>query len=181
MRISQFLNFHKLKSVLALGGIEVGLNKLKRIYMKKLLIILCLLQLNQLYGQEVNRRLIYKNGIGLKFGGPTPFLDLNYNHFFNQNINLELGGGAFGGYAGIKYYFGKINKTTAFSPYTGAQITVCPFIMDDFLPVLYVPIGIQFMSKNGFNMNFEVAWFSVSQEWPNGFPWGALSIVRNFK
>lgn len=148
--------------------------------MKKALIILFLFHFCHVNGQQMNRRLILKNGIGLKIGGPTPLLDVNFNHFINHNLNLEFGLGLVGGYAGAKYYAGKANKKTAFSPFFGVEMAISPWVADTFLPQYYFPLGIQFLSKHGFNFSLECSWYSALMDSRNNGFYGAMNVAYQF-
>jgi hypothetical protein len=143
------------------------------------------------FGQTLNSRTIYNDGLGLKIGGPTYGLALNYNHFFTHHLNLELGAGFVGAYAGVKYFFGKAEKKMRFAPYVGTELGYAAIIFDGFYPGVYVPIGVQFFSKNGFNISLEASgYFILGYGNIYGFlgkmggvgtiPWGSLQFAKNF-
>ncbi len=130
------------------------------------------------FGQNINKRNDFKDGFGLKIGGPTFALALNYNHFFNQNLNLELGAGIVGAYGGLKYFFGKEDKVMRFTPYVGAEYCYTAIIFDGFYQGVYLPLGVQFFSKKGFNLSLEASCFLFYGY--GAIPWGSLHIGKNF-
>ncbi len=145
-------------------------------HMKKIVLLFLFFVHFSSFGQEINPRNEFKNGFGLKIGGPTLALALNYNHFFTQNINLELGAGLIGAYAGVKYYFGTADKVMRFAPYVGATFTAIFF--DGVNPGIYLPLGVQLLSKNGFNLSLEASYLSTHYLY-NG-PFGSIHIGKNF-
>ncbi len=147
--------------------------------MKKIVLLFLFFVHFSSFGQEINPRNEFKNGFGLKIGGPTLALALNYNHFFTQNINLELGAGLIGAYAGVKYYFGTADKVMRFAPYVGAQLFCTAIIFDGVYPGFYLPFGVQLLSKNGFNLSLEASYLLLIGRGGN-FPWGSIHIGKNF-
>lgn len=158
--------------------------------MKKYTLFILFFHFNS-FGQQINPRNDFKNGFGINIGGPTFALAFNYNHFFDQNLNLELGAGFIGAYAGFKYYFGNANKVMRFAPYTGVEFCYSAILFDGYYPGAYIPFGVQFFSKNGFNLSLEASgFFMLGYGNKNGFmgefggvgafPWGSLHIGKNF-
>jgi hypothetical protein len=143
------------------------------------------------FGQQINPRNDFKNGFGIKIGGPTFALALNYNHFIDRNLNFELGAGFIGAYSGLKYYFGKADKVMRFAPFIGVEYFYSAIPFDGYYPGAYIPMGAQFFSKNGFNLSLEVSCFFILGYGNSygfmgefggvgAFPWAALHIGKNF-
>jgi outer membrane protein W len=154
--------------------------------MKKIVLLFLFFVQFSSFGQEINPRNEFKNGLGLKLGGPTRILALNYNHFFTQNINLELGVGfTFGAYAGVKYYFGSADKVMKFAPYVGAQLFKTVLSNDDaIIPFsmpfgVYLPVGVQLFSKDGFNISLEASYLLLFVA-DGSRPGGSFHIGKNF-
>ena len=125
-------------------------------------ILFSFLVLNIVLNAQSNPRSIYKNGFGIQLGGPTTILSVSYNHFWTANINGEVGLGILGAYTGAKYYFGKDYKKQLAAPYVGGTFAIIPpFFSKGFQRVIYVPFGLQLMSKTGFHFSFEIAPFFV--------------------
>jgi hypothetical protein len=159
--------------------------------MKKIILLLFFFIQFSSFGQEINPRNDFKNGFGLKIGGPTFALALNYNHFIDQNLNFEVGVGFIGAYSGFKYYFGKEEKVMRFAPYVGMEFCYSAILFDGYYPGAYLPLGVQFFSKNGFNLSLEASCFLIlgygnTYGFMGGFggvgafPWGSLHIGKNF-
>ena len=153
-------------------------------HMKKIVLLFLFFVQFSSFGQEINPRNEFKNGLGLKIGGPTRILALNYNHFFTQNINLELGVGLIGAYAGVKYYFGSADKVMRFAPYVGAQLFTTVMsdnsILGFYMPFgVYLPFGVQLFSKNGFNLSLEASYLLLFDA-DGSRPGGSIHIGKNF-
>lgn len=151
-------------------------------------ILFSFLVLNLVLNAQSNPRSIYKNGFGIQLGGPTTILSVSYNHFWTANINGEVGLGILGAYTGAKYYFGKDYKKQLAAPYVGGTFAIIPpFFSKGFQRVIYVPFGVQLMSKTGFHFSFEIAPFFVKNygEIPGLMYdvalFGGLKIGKNFR
>ena len=138
---------------------------------------------------SINRRIRFKNHLGAQLGGPS-FLSINYEHFFNQNWSIELGAGSVlalsGVHVGGRYYLGKREEPTNFSPYLGASIGAAVLIgggssggIDGYgTAVGYVPLGIQWMTKKGSAISLEVAGMYLDNEL---MPMGAIRLYAPLK
>ena len=151
-------------------------------------ILFSFLVLNVVLKAQSNPRSIYKNGFGIQLGGPTAVLSVSYNHFWTANINGEVGVGILGAYTGAKYYFGKENKKQLAATYVGATIAIIPpFFSKGFQRVIYIPLGVQLMSRTGFHFSFEIAPLFLKDygEMPglmnDVILFGGLKIGKNFR
>ncbi len=152
--------------------------------MKKIVLLFLFFVQFSSFGQEINPRNEFKNGLRLSVGGPTRFLNVNYNHFFTQNINLELGVGVIGAFAGVKYYFGSADKVMQFAPYVGAQLYTAVMSDNSILGFdmpfgVYLPCGVQLFSKNGFNLSLE-AYYLLLFDADGSRPFGSIHVGKNF-
>ncbi|MEN9994984.1 MAG: hypothetical protein RL762_1641 [Bacteroidota bacterium] len=143
---------------------------------------------NFIVNAQSNPRSTYKNGVGIQLGGPTTIISINYNHFWTANINGEAGIGLLGAYTGAKYYFGKEYNRQIAAPYVGATFSLIPpFFSKGYQRIIYLPIGLQLMSKKGYNLSLEVASCFIKNygEIPGlmyDFSFfGGIKIGKNFK
>jgi hypothetical protein len=144
-----------------------------------------------------NPRSFRKFGVGIQGMGPTIIGSIYLNYFATHNINIELGTGLFGTYGGAKYYLGKKENEQLFSPYTG--INIGTFKLPDPLIAIFggdlawkrvysvnIPLGVQLMTKNGFNFSVEGSILFIDGSTTTGIPikvsspWGAIRIAKNF-
>lgn len=154
--------------------------------MKYTLFFAALFCLNIASAQQ-NLRLTYSKGVGGQFGGPTSMASVYYNAFLDQNSNIEFGFGLIGAYGGYRYYFGKADNPQVVSPYVGALVSIIPPLTSkQSTRLFYFPIGIQAMSKDGWNVSLEVAPILMRELGaPSGTPndklvFGALRFGKNF-
>ena len=160
--------------------------------MKRYFVIFCILFFahgNLVHSQtiqedSINRRLIYKNLVGYSLGGPS-FLSINYEHYFNHNWSIEAGIGSVllisGVHVGSRYYLGNSKHPTKFTPYLGAAIGAAFIIgyggsggVGGYgTMVAYAPLGIQYISKNGFAFSLEGAGMFLDNEL---LPMGAIRL-----
>ena len=124
---------------------------------------------------SINRRLIYKHLVGYSIGGPS-FLSINYEHYFNHNWSIEAGLGSVIFISGVhvesRYYLGNSKHPTRFDPYLGAAIGAASIMggggsggVDGYgTLVAYVPLGIQYISRNGFALSLEGAGMFLDNE-----------------
>ena len=92
---------------------------------------------------------------------------------------MELGGGLIGVYGGLRYYYGKKGKTMRFAPYSGIQYNYSASLFEYSCPGIYVPLGVQLMSKGGFTLALEAAYVHRFGSYNYSFPWAALKIGAN--
>jgi hypothetical protein len=124
--------------------------------------------------KEFNPRTTKKVGYGFQFMGPTLFASCYMNYFINHHMNIEAGGGFLGFYGGTKFHFGKKGQKQLFSPYIGINLGRISLPDLNFgwyggtgsgwngFFMVYLPVGIQFMNKSGFNASIEGAWMRYS-------------------
>ena len=144
-----------------------------------------------------NPRSYRKFGMGIQGMGPTIIGSIYLNYFATHNINIELGTGLFGSYGGAKCYLGKKEDKQFLSPYVG--INVGTFKLLDPLIIIFggelvwkrvysvnLPLGVQLMTKNGFNFSVEGSILFIRGNTATGvpikltYPWGAIRIAKNF-
>lgn len=138
----------------------------------------------QVLEDSTNLRLKYNRRLGFCIGGPN-FLSINYEHFLNHNFSIEVGAGSVllstGAHIGARFYFGKRNKPSKIAPYFGgafgAQYIIGGSGYGGFggygAAVGYIPVGIQFLNKNGSAVSFEGGVMFLDNE---VFPMGAIRI-----
>jgi len=138
-----------------------------------------------------NPRALYKTGYDIRLLGPTPLASISMNYFVSQNINLEAGIGLIGAFGGIEYYYGKKEKRNLAVPYAGLKIgyMTLPDIDPGFaggsggwgkFATVYLPMGLQLMTRSGFHISLEGALFATFGSSRNTSPWGSLKIGQNF-
>ncbi len=97
-----------------------------------------------------NPRGYYPFGIGLNILGPTGVFSTEANYLLKPSFEALLGLGIGGGYAGFRYHiFGGTEKRS--TPYIGGFVNVD--LSDIILvgqPSLYFPLGVEYLSKEGF-------------------------------
>mgnify|MGYP000334809295 CR=1 FL=1 len=154
--------------------------------MKKSILIL-LLFLEQATFSQSNPRSKYPNGFGIQLGGPSYYLSGSYNHFWNCNINTEVGLGILGAYTGVKLFLGNESKKQLLAPYIGGTISyIPPLISRGHQRIIYVPLGIQIMSQNGVHFSVEIApmlirdFGEIYELQKSSFIFGGIRIGKNF-
>ncbi len=132
----------------------------------------------KLYIDSTNQRQVRPWGLSIYGGSPSLIVSVSADYFVNSNINLEIGGGAFGFFGGGKYhFFGKTTKN--WTPYTGVFLAVYgETVGTDYL--FYFPVGIQYIGKKGFNFAVELAVTSESV-FPDIPVWWGVKIGYRFK
>lgn len=124
-----------------------------------LLIITCL----NSFGQQdsIVRKDYRRFGFGLQIMGPAT-ISLEADYFIIRQLNIELGTGFEGSYGGVNGCWRGKQYKTRWSPYLGVQY----FRYDQYTLMggggsnahgIYCPIGVQYISKNGFKFGIEVA------------------------
>lgn len=148
--------------------------------MKKLttLITLSLLLTITLSGQSVNRRSEFKTGAGIQLIGPTFVASGELDYFFTHNFNAEIGAGLYGTYVSAKYYFGSSEKETPWAPYFGVSYKLPGILTGDKEGGFYFPLGIQYISKNGFT--FAPEYGIINTGAIKTALWGALRVGYHF-
>ena len=143
-----------------------------------------------------NPRLNNRLGVGINIGSPTILLSFSLDYFITSSINIEAGIGLFGAFGGMKYHFSGSKNTANWTPYLGLFYAYNLSIFNNKNTNLYVPLGLQYTSNEGFTFGVELAGrFLITS--PNNsfslfdktydysdyiFPlWGAIKFGYHFK
>lgn len=111
------------------------------------------------YADTSNIGLLKKRPIGLNINllGPTLLTSLSVDYFIVPFLNVEAGAGFFGYFAGLKYNCIYGPFTYGISPYCGVLYSkVIPLFYEE--KYYYIPIGLQYIDKNGFGISTEAAY-----------------------
>ncbi|MDO9026249.1 MAG: hypothetical protein Q7U87_00055 [bacterium] len=147
-------------------------------------LIIALLLSSALYAQEAAKYVFenprVKRPVGLSFnlGGPALFASVSLDYFVLPVLNVEAGGGVWGYYTGPKFHF-KGNTKKDVTLYTGVLVTAYPPLpgASAFYDAgwnvskpkthyyVYVPIGLNNISKNGYTTSIEIATSNAFIEW----------------
>jgi hypothetical protein len=142
--------------------------------------LLLLVLVGTCIGQETETETKFKNrfGIGLTLGGPAWLISMDFNYFVTKELNIEVGGGLRGLYAGLRYYT-KPNKSL--NPYIGIQYAYS--LMPDmggsynWESWLYLPLGFPIVFSRNFSITPELALTTrLTQRDLPTFLWGALKF-----
>lgn len=118
-------------------------------------------------GKTTNLRTERAPGIRLGIGAPTMLPFISRNEFISPAVNIEFGVGILGIFTGARYHFGGNKENRLWTPYIGGVLGYGLILADGidcedcfydskFSPFAYVPVGVEFISRGGFNMNAEV-------------------------
>lgn len=130
-------------------------------------------------------------GLSLNLGGPTYVAAASLDCFLLPVLNIEAGGGIWGYYLGPKYHFNGYNKNNKTTLYTGILFTVYPSL--DLGPSwgnrntsygvygVYVPIGLNTVSKTGYTFSIEIAYNSMNKQFTSFPLWFSLKWGYHFK
>lgn len=155
--------------------------------MPKITIFLTLLISINLLAQDIsvensNPRINNRFGINANLGGSSLLLSFSLDYFFTPNVNVEAGAGIFGYYGGVKYHINGNKPEKNWTPYVGLNIIHIPeitlFSTTEARNGLYIPLGLQYLSNNGFTFGTEIAGLVLSgAKTP---VWGAIKIGYHF-
>ena len=156
--------------------------------MPKITIFLTLLISITLLAQDIsvensNPRINNRFGINANLGGPSLILSFSLDYFFTPNVNVEAGAGIFGYYGGVKYHINGNKPETNWTPYVGLYLMHIPeftFINTTTKKRngLYIPLGLQYLSNNGFTFGTEIAGLVLSDA--KTPVWGTIKIGYHF-
>lgn len=153
--------------------------------MKKALFLIVALSLAaSVYSQDIpksrneNPRVKRPFGVSLNLGGPAILVSASANYFILPRLNIEIGGGIWGYYGGPTYHF-KQNRDKRATVYTGFLLTAYPAMpgasafydagwnvsKPETHYYVYVPIGLNNISKNGYTSSIEIATSNAFAEW----------------
>jgi hypothetical protein len=104
-----------------------------------------------------NPRLDNRFGVNINIGSPTIGLSVSFDCFITSSVNIEAGGGLFGLFGGIKYHFFGSKNTANWTPYLGLFYAYNLSIFNNENTNLYVPLGLQYTSNEGFTFGVELA------------------------
>ena len=123
----------------------------------------------------------HPSGIHLVLGGPTIITSLSIDYYVSPELKAEIGAGLLGAYGGMTLHLFHIQDEKRWSPYAGAYFIYFPVDVGEALATgSYLPIGIQYRSKKGFTMSFEIA-FIFSDDPINNLPYFAgLKVGHRF-
>ena len=128
--------------------------------------------------------------IGGQILGPTKIISAFFEYYINNNTNIELGVGLIGFYSGINYFF--LNRPkSGWSPYMGAYYSRAETITGScncsfgtnptaLRSGFYIPIGMQYLSINGFVFSPEIAAYYKFNAKNTLTVFGALKIGYRF-
>ena len=155
-----------------------------------------------------NPRLNNRFGVNINMGSPTLLLSASLDYFITSSVNIEAGAGLFGAFGGMKYHFFGSKNTANWTPYLGlfyAYYNLSPFNNDYENTLLnlsvfnyentnlYVPLGLQYTSNEGFTFGVELAGRFLITSLNNSFSlfdnssdyivplWGAIKFGYHFK
>ncbi len=105
-----------------------------------------------------NPRNYYPTALGFGIFGPTTYLSFSVEHFVKESISFTGGIGIIGIYSGLRFHAnGRKNKKSTI--YTGVIINYTQEFQGrgNLTPGIYVPLGLEYISKRGFGIAPELA------------------------
>ena len=131
-------------------------------------------------------------GVNINMGSPTLLLSASLDYFITSSVNIEAGAGLLGAFGGMKYHFSGSKNTANWTPYLGLFYAYNLSIFNN----LYVPLGLQYTSNEGFTFGVELAGRFLITSPNNSFSlfdktyyysdyfvplWGAIKFGYHFK
>ncbi|MDH5721363.1 MAG: hypothetical protein OEZ13_12220 [Spirochaetia bacterium] len=133
---------------------------------------------NTIYAESDNKeekKILKENdlnfGLGLQLFGST-FSGGWIDYSITKHINIELGVGYLGYYAGLRYFFEKIKSN--WNLYLGCNYS--KLMLGPTVNTIYMPIGYEYISESNFTFSGELAAFLMINAYPPFFLLGALKI-----
>ena len=147
-------------------------------------------------------------GVNINMGSPTLLLSASLDYFITSSVNIEAGAGLLGAFGGMKYHFFGSKNTSNWTPYLGlfyAYYNLSGFnnytnfnlsVFNNENTNLYVPLGLQYTSNEGFTFGVELAGRFLITSPNNSFSlfdktydysdyivplWGAIKFGYHFK
>ena len=135
-------------------------------------------------------------GVNINMGSPTFVLSASLDYFITSSVNIEAGAGLFGAFGGMKYHFFGSKNTANWTPYLGLFYAYNLSIFNNKNTNLYVPLGLQYTSNEGFTFGVELAGRFLITSPNNSFSlfdktydysdyivplWGAIKFGYHFK
>ena len=96
-------------------------------------------------------------GGSINMGSPTLLLSASLDYFITSSVNIEAGAGLLGAFGGMKYHFFGSKNTANWTPYLGLFYAYNRDIFINDNTNLYVPLGLQYTSNEGFTFGVELA------------------------
>ncbi len=135
------------------------------------------------YKKETNHFNIRKErkfGVNTVIGGESIILSVSLDYFVTPTLNIGIGFGIIGFYAGAKYHFRGDIDNLKWSPYVGVSGVALGALNGNSTAELYLPLGIQYIGNKGFSISIEAAALSFNSY--DVFPvWGAIKVGYRFK
>ena len=132
-------------------------------------------------------------GVNINMGSPTLLLSASLDYFITSSVNIEAGAGLLGAFGGMKYHFFGSKNTANWTPYLGLFYAYNLSIFNNENTNLYVPLGLQYTSNEGFTFGVELAGRFLITSANNSFSlfdnssdyivplWGAIKFGYHFK
>ena len=135
-----------------------------------------------------NPRLNNRLGVGINIGSPTILLSFSLDYFITSSVNIEAGAGLFGAFGGMKYHFFGSKNTANWTPYLGLFYAYNISLIINENTNLYVPLGLQYTSNEGFTFGVELAGRFLITYANNSYSsldyfvplWGAIKMGYHF-
>ena len=133
-----------------------------------------------------NPRLNNRFGGNINMGSPTLVLSASLDYFITSSVNIEAGAGLLGAFGGMKYHFFGSKNTANWTPYLGLFYAYNLSIFKN--TNLYVPLGLQYTSNEGFTFGVELAGRFLITYANNSYSsldyfvplWGAIKMGYHF-
>ena len=151
--------------------------------MKVLGMMLCFLIAFNCSGQtSENIRMSKRHGVVLTGAGPGLYGSISYDYFISPKIDIEIGAGPLTLFGGVRYHF-EGDEDKNWTPYVGGYV-IYIWILEIFddddneAPLaFYMPIGLQYIGKNGFSFAAEFAGMYGVGEF---IEWGGIKLGYRF-
>ena len=128
-------------------------------------------------------------GVNINMGSPTFVLSASLDYFITSSVNIEAGAGLLGAFGGMKYHFFGSKNTANWTPYLGLFYAYNISLIINENTNLYVPLGLQYTSNEGFTFGVELAGrFLITTYANNSYSsldyfvplWGAIKMGYHF-
>ena len=127
-------------------------------------------------------------GVNINMGSPTLWLSASLDYFITSSVNIEAGAGLLGAFGGMKYHFFGSKNTANWTPYLGLFYAYNISIIINENTNLYVPLGLQYTSNEGFTFGVELAGRFLITYANNSYSsldyfvplWGAIKMGYHF-
>ena len=127
-------------------------------------------------------------GVNINMGSPTLLLSASLDYFITSSVNIEAGAGLLGAFGGMKYHFFGSKNTANWTPYLGLFYAYNISLIINENTNLYVPLGLQYTSNEGFTFGVELAGRFLITYANNSYSsldyfvplWGAIKMGYHF-